>query len=386
MITEDSMERDVAIDRFWDQVTQGHVDAAGNLDPRDAATIRSLHAGDDRPRPSLAFRRQLREELMHAEAIPVVSEPTLRPRPNGRARSPWSATSLGRPWSPRRLARAPLATAALVALTLVGSYFAFGPGRPGRQVPLPAIVPASIGTPATPQPGVTETLLVDTSVTTPAGPTGIWVYAYVMKPGAISPNDGAVGGLVFMVDQGAVTVTVDDADRVLHAGESWNAYAQTGYTIENTGTDEADLVVVELIDQLASSREAAPDGPFLDGMSGTWDTLVEGAPNLPGGSGRVTVTRLTLAPDAALPTYTQAERDWLGIYAGRLTVKLEGEGLPFRWKSGAERSFSVGQIPPVFPVGSRVTLRNAEADSLVLYNLTVTPSGAAGSSAATSAP
>ena len=207
--------------------------------------------------------------------------------------------------------------------------------------------------------------------------------SYVMKPGAISPNDGAVGGLVFMVDQGAVTITVDDADRVLHAGDSWNAYAQTGYIIENTGTDEADLVVVELIDQLASSREAAPDGPFLDGMSGTWDTLVEGAPNLPGGSGRVTVTRLALAPDAALPTYTQAERDWLGIYTGRLTVKLEGERLPFRWKSGAERTFSVGQIPPVFPAGSQVTLRNAGADPLVLYRLTLTPSGAVGSPVAT---
>ena len=386
MIAEDSMERDAAIDRFWDQVTQGRVAASGNLDPGDAATIRALHAGDDRPGPSLAFRRQLREELMHAEAIPFVSEPTLRPRPNGRTSYPWSDTSLGRPWSPRQLGWAPLATAALVVLTLVGSFFAFGPGRPGRQVPLPAILPASIATPATPQPGVTETLLVDTSVTTPAGPTGIWVYAYVMKPGAISPNDGAVGGLVFMVDQGAVTITVDDADRVLHAGESWNAYAQTGYTIENTGTDEADLVVVELIDQLASSRKSSNNGPFLDGMSGTWDILVEGAPNLPGGSGRVTVTQLTLAPGAALPTYTQAGFDWVEIDEGRLTVKLEGEGLPFRWKSGAERSFSVGQIPPVFPVGSQVTLRNAEADSLVLYRLTVTPSGAAGSLTATPAP
>jgi len=227
---------------------------------------------------------------------------------------------------------------------------------------------------------------VDASVTTPAGPTGIWVYAYAMKPGAISPNDGAVGGLVFMVDQGTVTVTVDDADRVLRAGESWNVYAQTGYTIENTGTDEADLVVVELIDQLASSREAAPDGPFLDGMSGTWDILVEGAPNLPGGSGQLTVTRLTLAPGAALPTYTQAGFDWVEIDEGRLTVKLEGERLPFRWKSGAERSFSVGQIPPVFPPGTHVTLRNAEADPLVLYRLTVTPSGATESPAATPAP
>jgi hypothetical protein len=66
-------------------------------------------------------------------------------------------------------------------------------------------------------------------------------------------------------------------------------------------------------------------------------------------------------------------------------VRLEGERLPFRWKSGTERSFGVAQIPPVFPAGTLVTLRNADDDPLVLYRLTLTPSGAAGPPAATPA-
>ena len=94
--------------------------------------------------------------------------------------------------------------------------------------------------------------------------------------------------------------------------------------------------------------------------------------------------RLTLAPGAALPTYTESGLDWLGIRAGRLTVRLEGEQLPFRWKSGAERAFGRAQILPVFPAGSQVTLRNAGDDPLIFYRLTITPGG--GETAASTTP
>jgi DNA-binding beta-propeller fold protein YncE len=46
-----------------------------------------------------------------------------------------------------------LATAALLALTLVGSLLVFGPGRPGRQGTAPEVLPAIGGVPATPKAG-----------------------------------------------------------------------------------------------------------------------------------------------------------------------------------------------------------------------------------------
>jgi hypothetical protein len=54
-------------------------------------------------------------------------------------------------------------------------------------------------------------------------------------------------------------------------------------------------------------------------------------------------------------------------------MTLEGERLPFRWKSGAERTFRYGQYLPALQPGTRMTLRNAADDPLVLYRLTLTP-------------
>ena len=56
-------------------------------------------------------------------------------------------------------------------------------------------------------------------------------------------------------------------------------------------------------------------------------------------------------------------------------MTLEGETLPFRWKSGAERTFRSGQYLPALRPGTRMTLRNAEDDPLVLYRLTLMPMG-----------
>jgi sugar lactone lactonase YvrE len=67
------------------------------------------------------------------------------------------------PGGPRRWERplAFLATAAVVALTLVSSYLAFGPGRPGRLADNGAFLPAISGTPVTPatdEPPIAELL------------------------------------------------------------------------------------------------------------------------------------------------------------------------------------------------------------------------------------
>src|SRR4051794_22972966 len=124
MVPEETMGRDEAIDRFWDQVAQGRPDAAGDLDPGDAAAIRHLHAFDDRPTPSRVFRRQLREDLMHTHAIPIASVPSSRPLPNGRARQRWPRIPRTLPPPDRHGVPAHLATAALLLLILVGCFFA----------------------------------------------------------------------------------------------------------------------------------------------------------------------------------------------------------------------------------------------------------------------
>lgn len=142
--------RDEAADRFWDQESQGRSGSIGDLDPADAATIRHMHVFDDRPEPTLAFTRHLREELMHAHAIQGSSSPSAFPLPNGRASQPWRISPQALPSSRRQWALAQFATAALVLLTLIGSVFVFGPGRIGAPDGDRSVIPAISGTPATP--------------------------------------------------------------------------------------------------------------------------------------------------------------------------------------------------------------------------------------------
>ncbi len=139
---------DEAIDRFWDQVAQGRADTAGDLDPADTAAIRHLHAHDDRPLPRPAFTRHLREELMHAHAIQVSEHPRRIPAPK-RPLQPPLADRPQAPHAPRRRELAQFATAALVILTLVGSFFVFGPGRHARPEEERSFLPAIGATPAT---------------------------------------------------------------------------------------------------------------------------------------------------------------------------------------------------------------------------------------------
>lgn len=363
------------LDDYLDALAMGRPVPDDAADSQWEALEQQLRALDRAPMPPPAFAARLLEELMPTPASPsVLGRPAL-PHASGRVRSPWGGLPPTLPLSVRRWVPAHLATAALLLLIIVSSFFVFGPGRPGRQGQLLAVLPVMSGTPEAQEPVVTETLLQDTLSAMPTGAAGVWASAYFMQPGAISQRDGVVGTVVFMLAQGTLTITVGDAQRTLGAGDSWNVRSETGFVVENTGSDEAHLVIVEIIDTLASSMPATVKGPFIDEMSGTWETWIQAAATLPGGPGQVTLQRLTLAPGAALPTYTESGLDWLGIRTGRLTVRLEGERLPFRWKSGAERAFGRAQILPVFPAGSQVTLRNAGDDPLILYRLTITPSG-----------
>ena len=219
MVPEDGMGRDEAIDRFWDQVTQGRADAAGDLDPADAATIRYLHAADDRSRPSLAFRRHLREDLMHAHAIPVTSEPSSRPLSNGRVRQPWSGAPLALPSSRSRWVLTQLATAALVLLILVGTVLTYGASRSWWPADGPTLLPAISGSPATPPPVLTDTLLDAPVAALPAGRVRVAVDRWRLQPSPAAVTLPAYTGVVLMtVDTGEVMVTVTGRDQRLDPG------------------------------------------------------------------------------------------------------------------------------------------------------------------------
>ena len=124
----------------------------------------------------------------------------------------------------------------------------------------------------------------------------------------------------------------------------------------------------------------------VDPIAHTVDFLISSSADaLPGGSARLVLERLMLPPGSALPAQEASPLVWNEIGEGAVGLTLEGEQLPFRWKSGAERTFRGGQYLPVVQPGTRMTLRNAIDTPLVLYRLTITPSGAGGAAASTPA-
>jgi hypothetical protein len=373
---EDDMERDEAIDRFWDQIAEGHAGFAGDLDPADAATIRFLHARDDRPRPEPVFRSQLREELVSAPATSVSSRPSPLPLPNGRVSQPRWDGPREQAVASRRWSLAPLATAALLVLTLVGGFVVSGAGRSGRLALAPLLLPAISGTPVTPQGSelTRETLLDTTIADLPDGANSVFLEPWTFKPGAdalVMPPFAAPR--VVIAGEGSFEIRLDGVEHSLQPGESLIVPVGQELVVRTTGQTEATLLHVGV---MATYPPVEFDTAFI-----TYRYAIATTGKVPTGATRMVVERITIAPGAALPPFTLAENQWVGVEEGTVGVTLAGERLPLYWESGEEREFARDYFPTVAP-GTEVTLRNAGDDQLVLYRLTITP-GAAGAAAST---
>ncbi len=389
MATDDAEFAD-RLNHFLDALAAGSDRSPNGMVPPDyelAATVRQLQANDDAPPADPRFGDRLLEDLMHPTTVhDSVVFPLTPARPT--IRDPLAASRSVPEISPPRpgWALVQLATAALVVLALVGSVVALGSLRGRTSAWLP-MLPAFSGTPTAEGEIVTETLIDVADATLPAGPVQLYVLVTELQPGVSASLGGQVGTMSYRVEQGTVKVSHSGVEQVVHAGEQWSAPVDGVAALENVGDDVARIVEADVNDALAtSSLEASYASKFSDPQGASESFVIQAATDLTTGSGRVTLERLTLPPGTVLDPYTKTQFDWIGIAAGRLGVTLEGERLPFRWDPGEERTFGLVQSMPVIPPGTEVTLRNADDTPLVLYHLTLTPSGTGGSLAATPAP
>ena len=142
------------VGRYWDALVLGVESDSAGLEPDLAGAIQRVHALGATP-PATARDRVWREVLGSIEA----------PQANGGSPTVHAITPddlefpgvigpilpAGPLVRPRHWALAQLATAALLALVLVGSFLIFRPGQFNRQEEPPAYVPAISATPATPE-------------------------------------------------------------------------------------------------------------------------------------------------------------------------------------------------------------------------------------------
>jgi hypothetical protein len=318
-----------AVGCHWDALVRGERPPEGRLDPVLAEAIAWAVARDDAPRPDPRFVSRLEEQIMATLSTPgaVLPVPTKAPWTtwNGHAapgRGHWSGQS---ETGSRRRALAPLATAALVVLTLVGSFFAFGPGRPGRSDDPPALVPAISGTPATPAgPAPSIETLVTTTFSAEALPTVstpaflIW-YATIdpetevaIPPDPIACCPGPqiahvlAGELALRVEgplrvlgtspdgtAGPAEEVAPGTEIVLRAGDTAVYSFELPATYRNAGTESVQLVAGGVF------AGSPPNPPVFYAIAAVEERYP--APVLPPGPMAATLHRATLAPDGIFP-------------------------------------------------------------------------------------
>jgi DNA-binding beta-propeller fold protein YncE len=224
----------------------------------------------------------------------------------------------------------------------------------------------------------TETLLDTTTDALPEGHAIIAVERFRMQAGSTPLTISAMEGVVFLVPElGEITVSQGAVEAPLVAGVPY-APRNADVTLQAVGSGDAAAVAVIVTSALVDADAFVTD-PVVHGMDRLIETSADG---LPGGPARLILERITLSPGSDLPAQEARQWVWTEVSSGALGLALDGARLPFRWDPGEERTFRAGQYLPAIQPGTRMTLRNAGDEALVLYRLTLIPESAEGAATA----
>ena len=331
-----------ALDRSWDAVQGGAPLPHGDLDPVAAAVIR--HLGERQGSPEReAVQLRLRQRVVgatkaHDEPMPPATWSTH----HGDLRTPWEWPALARrltfptPWQQLRRPFPPIATAALVLLTLIGSVVAFsGALEPSRPADAPTRAPALVATPAaasTAAPFVLHGTLASLS----AGPIWSGIERDVLDPGASvtlqtgTPTDAAVSSMFLVVEAGRLDLRAGDAVVVRRAGAGDATISIPAGTKVTLSADDAAVIAPGLSpitlhnpgpDPVVTIKaDIEPTGPGIFTPGYQFTNLVEQDNATRWTGGTIVLRRTTLAPNAAVPPppagVTQLVAA-LGVHLGR---------------------------------------------------------------------
>src|SRR5215217_2519133 len=233
MTTGEPSRAQDAAGEYWDALNQGVPrPVVPDLDPALASIIDRVRTLDDARSPDLDFVTRLEQQIMRSSASTwfdlSVSQPNLTGAANGRREGLGMPLFLPRVDRPRRQWTASLVTAALLLLTLVAGYVAFGGAlRPRQQDNLLAAIPAIEATPdGSPSAGlIQDTILFQQRIEVipdRAGWTGIEHYTFA--PGETwtqGKTAGAgLGPMLYRIEVGTMTVRATAPFTLTRAGAS----------------------------------------------------------------------------------------------------------------------------------------------------------------------
>ena len=374
---ENGDDRSPAIDRYWDAIIRGER-PADHIDRALAETIFQMHEIDDAPMPDPDFVARLERNLVPA-THPLSSD--VRATLHGAATAPNGTVSrhlLPRPASPHTIplgrgVLAPLASAALLVLTLVAGFVAFG-WRTERS-PLPAVpAPASWSNTLVLRAGLSDM---------PAGEVGVridrWTFpAREEEWQSTAPSLPALvyveaGSLVATVDakatlaratsvkRGAVSVLAAN-DIPLRPGDLLVVPAGARFALRTDGENPPTLLVVAFHGSPGEEdRSVVAPGGITARRLGS-GTLTE----LPSEGSIVILRRLEVGPRTAIPEETTAGPELLVVEVGSVRLRSVPDG------PEVIRAVD-GEASAVVSGGSLLSLRNASDEPLVVLRLMVIP-------------
>lgn len=215
-----------------------------------------------------------------------------------------------------------------------------------------------------------EVILDVDDVGLPDGHAIVAVDRWSLEPGPdplVIPPLG--GGQIVVVESGSVALETAGEERILKARDILLIPANTKAVYRVSGGEPVIMFVVSMVSGFADA-----EGWSSDPVRHTVDYLVSSSSDeFSGGTGRVVLERVAMPPAASLPPMASDPLVWIEVGEGALGVTLEGDQLPFRWKSGTERTFRPSQYLPAMQPGTMLTLRNVEDAPLVLYQLSIAP-------------
>jgi hypothetical protein len=397
------------LNEHLDAVVTGEAARFGDLEPELATAVEGFFAADDAPAPPPGLADHVWRQLMvHAEVeefVPIGS--ALPSHPNGRsAINPRLATLPSRPANPWRNGPSTLtylATAALILLTLVGGFVAFGWSmllvRPEQRA---IVIPATDRTPepVLPTEPIANTLLLqsrlDQMPPEQGQPHRIALNRVHLAPGAIEPagsqENTGVGVDLFTVESGQVTVEADapvfltraianaatapsrvDPGTAITLEVGDQLYAPVGVTFSrrNDGSSPATLLTFS-IGSAGDMRTTTPLPAGVTYDSGLPDTQ---PPTYPAVPAEAIVHRLTLPPDAEVAVRDMPGLQLIYVETGSLDL-VSGEGETPATPEQA-RLVSAGSGTGTFgTTPERAVLVNRGAESLVILTASIVPPSA----------
>jgi mannose-6-phosphate isomerase-like protein (cupin superfamily) len=390
-------QAEAQISRTWDAIARGIApEDPESSDPTFIETMRRLRELGEQPRPDPTFADRLEDDLMRAMTsnlalLPPLVTPT--DVPNGRLSLISPLTQLPNLRSSRRRwALAQLATAALVLLTLLGSFVALrAPLRFTDPDTRPAIIPAmddnamvsAVGTPARERlpSGMADTILMQgTFDALPSKANWAGIQRITLAPGAEwalgkRENEGE-GPILYFVESGALTVNADDPIYVTRAGEDHAGPVAPGTDVVLRAGDQgfapssvtsrwrndgSTPVVILDAGITAYTWSRLPDGVTQLQLIGEWPFEPPQPPVM------VTLRRVTLQPSDELLVDALPGLELLYVESGRLESVDGDDAKPIYVEIMRRQT-----VPQPFPAGRIFRGRGSEPVTLLVMTISPT--------------